>query len=323
MYLRNALFISLLATAAASAAVDPSLLKLVMPDAKIVSGIQVQASMSSPFGKYVLSQMQSDDPGFQKFVADTGFDPRHDLSEILVATAGTSDKPEFLVAGRGTFNPGKILNTASLSGGIISNYKGVDMLVNSHDSSNGAIAFIESSIAVMGTQTAVQAAIDRRMNAPGLPADVLARVQQLATANDAWFLSTGPISDFFAGKVANENLNNAMNSNLMQAVLQASGGVKFSPTDVLFNAEAVTRSEKDAQALADVVRFVAGLVQLNKDKDPKAQQVATLLDGLQLSTSQSTMKLSLSIPEPAVEKLFMTPQRAKMRSTTRKSATVR
>lgn len=323
MYLRNALFISLLATAAASAAVDSSLLKLVMPDAKVVSGIQVEASKSSPFGKYVLSQMQSDDPGFQKFIADTGFDPRRDLSEIIVATAGTSDKPEFLVAGRGVFNPGKILNTASLSGGTITNYKGVDMLVNSHDSSNGAIAFVDSSTAIMGTQTAVQAAIDRRANPSGLPPDVLAKVQQLAGANDAWFLSTGPIADFFSGKVANENLNNAMNSNLMQAVLQASGGVKFAPDTILFNLEALTRSDKDAQALADVVRFIAGLVQLNKDSDPKAQQVATLLDGLQLSTSQSTMKLSLSIPEPAVEKLFMTPQRTKMRSTTRKSATVR
>ncbi len=322
MYLRNALLISLLATAAASAAVDPALLKLVMPDAKIISGIQVDASKSSPFGKYVLSQMQSDDPGLQKFVADTGFDPRRDLSEIVVATAGTSDKPEFLVAGRGVFNSGKILNTASLSGGTVTNYKGVDMLVNSHDNSNGAIAFVDSTTAIMGTQTAVQAAIDRRSNPAALPADVLAKVQQLAAANDAWFLSTGPVTDFFAGKVANENLNSAMNSNLMQAVLQASGGVKFSPGSVMFNAEAVTRSEKDAQSLADVVRFIAGLVQLNKDKDPKAQQVATLLDGLQLSTSQSTMKLSLSIPEPAVENLFMTPAKAKMRST-RKSATVR
>ena len=47
-------------SATAAAAVDPALLKLVMPDAKILSGIQVDQSAASPFGQYVLSQMQPD-----------------------------------------------------------------------------------------------------------------------------------------------------------------------------------------------------------------------------------------------------------------------
>ena len=47
-----------------------------MPDAKVVAGLQVDQAKVSPFGQYVLSHMQPDDPRFQKFVSDTGFDPR-------------------------------------------------------------------------------------------------------------------------------------------------------------------------------------------------------------------------------------------------------
>ena len=41
-------------------AADPGLLSLVMPDAKIVSGIQADQTRSSLFGQYVLSQMQAE-----------------------------------------------------------------------------------------------------------------------------------------------------------------------------------------------------------------------------------------------------------------------
>src|SRR4051794_7610572 len=60
----------------AKAAVDPGLLSLMMPDAKAVSGIQVDQSQASPFGRYILSQMA---PGadFSKIIAATGFDPLH------------------------------------------------------------------------------------------------------------------------------------------------------------------------------------------------------------------------------------------------------
>ena len=77
---RSTIFGFLIAAVAASAAVDPILLNLVMPDAKFVSGIQVESSRNSPFGRYVLSQIEMNDPGFTKFITTTGFDPRLDLA---------------------------------------------------------------------------------------------------------------------------------------------------------------------------------------------------------------------------------------------------
>ena len=71
---------------AAFAAVDPGLLRLVMPDAKVIAGLQVRETKNSVFGQYVLSHMQIEDAGFKKFIAQTGFDPRRDVTEILMAS---------------------------------------------------------------------------------------------------------------------------------------------------------------------------------------------------------------------------------------------
>jgi hypothetical protein len=318
--LSNALFIGLMAAVAASAAVDPGLLNLMMPDAKILSGIQVDASKSSPFGQYVLSQMQSEDANFAKFTAETGFDPRRDLSEIVVGTAGTSDAPTVLIAGRGVFDPARIIATARASGATVTSYKGLDLLTHEDNNTMGAIGFLDGRTALMGTLAAVQAAIDRGSGVSGLPSTVTDKVRQLAASNDAWFYSTGPITDFFTGKIADANLSGAMQGNLLQAVKQASGGIKFGSSDIRLSGEAVTRSPEDAKALSDVVRFIAGLVQLNRDSNEQAQKIATLVDTMQLTVSANAMQLSLVIPEDVAEKMFMPQAAPHPRGRTRKSA---
>lgn len=300
------LFLLMVSVAAVQAA-DPALLNLIMPDAKVVSGMQVDASKSSAFGQYVLSQMQADNEDFKKFVADTGFDPRRDLSEVIVATGAKADDASLLVLGRGIFNPSRFINAARAAGANLTSYAGIDLLTHSPNS-DGALAFLDGSTAVMGGTKAVQAAIDRRSaTTSALPDAVLAKIRTLSAQNDAWFMTTGPLSDFFSGKIADPNLKGAMAGNLLQAVLQANGGIKFSADSVRINGEALTRSDKDAQALADVIRFIAGLVQMNKDNDPNASKIASLLDTMQVSTDAATMRMSLNIPESMVEKLFVPP----------------
>lgn len=308
---RNSLFALLTLAAAAVAAADPTLLNMVPADAKIISGVHVDQSKSSPFGQYVLAQMHSDDPGMKKFVTATGFDPRRDLNEIVAATSGTTDAPQFVVLGRGIFNPSKILSTAKAAGVLPSNYNGVDLLTHKGEKGvENAVGFLDASTAIMGATDAVKLAIDRRRSGPFLSAALQDRIRDLSNANDAWFISTGPITNFIAGKMGDPGLNQAMNGNLLQAVLQASGGVKFDQKEIRISGEALTRSDKDATALADVIRFIAGLVQMNKDSNPQAKTAASLLDTMKLSTQDAVMKLSLSIPEEQAEKLFMPQQKS-------------
>jgi hypothetical protein len=111
-----------------------------------------------------------------------------------------------------------------------------------------------------------------------------------------------PVSEF-AGAMPDQNLSGAMKGNLLAAINEASGGIRFGST-VTISAEAVTRSDKDAQALVDVVKFVAGMIQLNRQNNPAAGQVATLLDTLDCKTAGNITTLSLAIPEQQLEQMI-------------------
>ena len=289
------------------AATDPNLLRLVMPDAKVVAGLQVTQTKKSAFGQFVLSHMQVEDDAFKKFMAQTGFDPRRDLSEIVMASNWEQATPQsrWLVVARGTFNRSAITTAALANGGATTNFQGVDVLTYAppvpQENRNG-IAFFDASNAVMGDIASVKAAIQRRQSNAATPANILAKVRTLSAKNDFWFVTLVPISEF-AGAVPNANLSSAMKGNLLAAVHEASGGIRFGET-VNISGEAVTRSDKDAQALVDVFKFVAGMVQTNRANDPAVNQVATLLDALDLQTKDNVMTLSLAIPEKQLEQIL-------------------
>src|ERR1700681_1500063 len=109
---------ALLALPIASWAADPALLRLVMPDAKVIAGIQAEQTRNSLFGQYLLSHMQVDDAGFKSFIAQTGFDPRRDVSEILIASSWDSSNAgsRWLVMARGVFDLGKIARAGQGNG---------------------------------------------------------------------------------------------------------------------------------------------------------------------------------------------------------------
>jgi hypothetical protein len=288
-------------------AADPSLLQLVIPDAQVVAGLQVDQAKSSLFGQYVLSHLSVNDTKLEQFTSETGFDPRHDVSEIVVASNWKQNTPDnhWIVAAHGAFNIEKITKTALANGGAVVPYQGVNIvtrLANSDAQVDTVLAFLDGSLALVGDPVSVKAAIDRKKS--NAPADgaVLAKAQSVSSGKDFWFVTLVPLSNFSAS-MPDPNLSGAMQGNLLAAINQMSGGIRFGDT-VTISAEAVTRSEKDAQALVDVVKFFAGLVQLNRQKDPAAGQVATLLDTLQTSTAGNITTISLAIPEHQLEQLI-------------------
>lgn len=287
-------------------AADPALLQMVMPDAQVLAGLQAAQAKNSLFGQYVLSHLSVNDTGLQEFTAETGLDPRADVSEIVMASTGQPKgvNNHWLVLADGTFNVSKITTVAQANGGIPATYQGVNLITHAGENANQtfAVAFLGSTTALAGDLASVQAAIARKQS--GAPADssVLAKAQQVSSANDFWFVTLVPLSNF-AGAIPNSNLGGAMQGNVLAGINQASGGVRFGDT-VTVSAEAVARSAQDAQSLVDVVKFLAGLVQMNKQNNPSAGQVATLLDSLQATASGNITTISLAIPEQQLEQLL-------------------
>jgi len=311
----STLFICAALAEAAAFAADPALLSLVMPDAKVIAGARVDQAKNTPFGAYVLKHMEPNDPNFTKFVAATGFDPRRDVSELVIASNWTeADPSHWLVVAKGTFDPTRLSLAAAAMGGVVKTYKGVPVVTSTNAPSSDpdaqaivshmAIAFLDNSTAAMGEIDAVHAAIDRRKSGAGVATQLAPKVQQVSAKNDFWFTSVVPLAQF-ASAMPDPNLAGAMQGNLLGAIQQASGGVKFGPT-VVVNGEALTRSPQDASALVDVVKFIAGLVQTNRQNDKTSAQVSTLLDSLQASAQGNVMTMSLSIPEAVLEQMIHT-----------------
>jgi hypothetical protein len=289
--------LALLASSGAFAAVDPALMNLVMPDAKVLTGIQVDQSQASPFGRYVLSQMQFNDEGFQRFMNATGFDPRRDLREVLAAGTGQPDEHSGVVLGRGVFQPVRISAAAVAAGGTVTPYRGIDIL--SGRDAHGAVAFLDASIAVMGPPAMVREAIDRRLSGATFSGPLAQKANAASTTNHAWFVTVTPLSEFLHGRLANNpNLSGVSDSALLQNVLETSGGVNFGAGGVTISADAVTSSNQNAQALVDVMKFLVSLIHNNP-------QAGTLANAVTFSTSGPVMHMSLSLPEDQVEQLFM------------------
>ncbi|HVP46021.1 MAG TPA: hypothetical protein VMT32_05535 [Bryobacteraceae bacterium] len=283
-------------------AADPLLMNLLMPDAKVVAGINVEQAKNSPFGQFLISHAPNGNEGFSKLTATTGFDPRRDLSEVLMATMGQPGQ-QGLVLARGAFDSERILTAATAAGHTVETYNGVNILTGKEDAMTHAVAFLGDSIAIAGDLDSVKGAIDRRANnfTPIDPA-LAAQVQQLSGSLDAWSVSRVPVAALTNEKLPNANLNGMLNSDVLKNIQQASGGIKFGAI-VQISAQAVANSSQNATALADVIHFLGQMVQANAPA-ASAAAITALVQSLNVQADGNTVKVALAIPEQQLESLL-------------------
>src|SRR4051794_5885778 len=82
---------------------DASLLSLIMPDARMVVGVDLGRLRLSPLSASFSNGLQNANPELQKLMEAAGFDPFRDLQEILFASPGTGKHPPALIVARGNF----------------------------------------------------------------------------------------------------------------------------------------------------------------------------------------------------------------------------
>ena len=287
----------------AAASVDNSLLSLVPAGAKIIASVDVTRARNSEFGQYLLAKTQNEDANFQEMIDQTGFDPRRDLQTIVFATdgPGTSGKPSlFAILARGNFDTGRITALATSKGANVVTYHNVNMIVEGRKK-NGeqtAVGFPDAGVAVMADLSTLKGIIDNLAAPAVLDADLTSKINTLGGSNDAWYVSLVGGS-FLAGHMGNDA---GAQSKALQGVLASSGGVKLGST-IATTFDAVTRSPKDATSLSDVIRFMASMVQMQRQKDAQANILASALDGMTLESSGSAVHFAVSLPEASLEQL--------------------
>jgi hypothetical protein len=309
-------------TLAQSGSID--LLNFAPSDAQILAGANVNAAKSSPFGQFVLSQMEFGDSIFQKFVTDTGFDPRTDLSEVLIASTEMSGNiSKFFIAAHGSFSQAMtaVEGAVAAHNATIIHLPGVDVIVPpaaQRPMASVCVAFFtDGNTALMGDCVMVNAAALSKGAASAVSSALAAKAQQWRKQSDLWFTSVLPLTQFAGVLPANGPLAGLMNTDLFKGIQQTSGGIKLASSSVQgpsiqVSGEALMDTPQNATALANIVNFIAGLIQTAKPNNPPASMFTSLLASLQASASGNTVSVNLTIPETTLEQIFTSRNRMAM-----------
>lgn len=291
----------LIASACLAAAADPLLLNRVSPQTKVLAGADVSRFTASLFGRSLLSQLQTSEPQFAALTKMVGFDPFRDLQEIVVASPGDAKDNRGLLLMRGIFDPSRIQDLAKQSSAMVESYKGVPVM---HDKqkTDPWFAFVDSTTAALGDAQSVREMIDRGTAGSGPDPRLVSRANETAARYDFWIVSMVPATNL-SGNVSNPQLNGIMQGDIVRNVVETAGGIKFGP-DIVIGGQAVTRSDKDAAALADVFKFFIGIVQMSAQKNPAAASSMAFLQRMSLKTEGNVFSVSLTIPEAELQKLI-------------------
>lgn len=293
-HMRTCTLIALLICAAlipAAAAADSSLLGLAPADSEALIGINVRQILASDFGKMVMAQATgTGHPEVKAFADQGGFDPMHDLDEILIA-APAKQNPNALFLMRGKFDAAKLSQLAAMGGMKGADYHGVQIMVRAGQQGGfSAVAVMDPSLIVGGDEAGVRAFVDRHGKGAGLGAAIAARASEASKTNDIWMVVHAAPSAF-----SPQGANPGAAGKVMESIEQASLGVKFG-TDIVFWVQAVTHTPEDAQGLVSALRFFSGMA-----ANQKGSPQAALLQRLKLDSEGNTARISLTIPEADAE----------------------
>ena len=294
----------LLALTAAAGTLYPAefpLLSMIPDDAGSVVGFDAGKVLSSPFGRRILSRMQSDDPRL-KILFQLGFDPARDLRHVVVSSAGGGGSGRSLIAASGVFDARKIAQ--GLAGELVANslkksvYEGIEMMVGADG--NG-LAIPDNNTILLGDGLLIRSALDRRRlkttRRPPSTLQMLAKAERWMSGYDLWFASSGPQNDF-TGRVGERATGGVISSELLKGFDRTYGGLRFADSlDV--GVETVAKSEKDAGTMVKAMKLLSVVSLMTKGTSNK--NPLSFLDSLDIRAEGNIVNLKLVVPKAAFD----------------------
>lgn len=308
------LALALCALALPAMAAD-SALSLVPGNAVTVGAVKFSDMRTSPLSSVLFRHADqfSANGDAAKFLAEAGLDPLKDIDTVIVATiprTALGSEADALVIAEGRFNAAR-LGTALASRGAVK--KGSYFVMPEGNAKNGrasegAVAFPSDSLTLMGTETAVAAALAAHKNGgTGFPASsslgaLYARIPATATA---WSLIDVTRASRLArtpsvpkgGSNAGDTLNAAIRNVSHVGMIATDTGDALELTGFGLSSDAET-----LELLEDTIRGALSAMRLAvKDKQP---QLVTVLRRFDVTRSQDSVTVSGSIPAKSLNELL-------------------
>ncbi len=264
----------------ASLHVSPALVTLVPSDTVVVLGVNLAGIRDTAIYQKLIARVPL--PQLDRFTEQTGLDPRKDLSEILTSSNGKSA----LLLVRGTFRVTDLEARFKSNGVAPSIYKGHSLF----GEERAAIAFMDDSTAVAGSQADVRAYFDQPGGARGLPVPLRDLLRTLPAGDQVYLNLPLPREG---------NLGNIMQA--LRSVDSATLGMNLSHG---IDAVAVVNcnTERDAKFIHDLVRGLVGFGRLNTpDNQP---DLLKLYDGIQVTQQQAQTKATADVPQELADRFL-------------------
>ena len=274
-----------------SVAVDAALLTQVPADSVMVGAMRVKALRGTAAWKKMLAQ-----PGvnaqLEKLAAETSFDARKDLWEILWSTDGK----EPLVFARGEFAPMGLEPKIEREGVQRLNYKGSMLLGNEEN----AVWFVNSSTAVFGHTAKLRQLIDSRDKGNAGPSAALRdRINALPPNAHFWMVADAaalPKPGADGPEPKEGKAPNPIAMNLLQNLPKLLATVRtvamhVSLVDgVALEMTAFCADDPGARQVHDSMRGVVGLARVMMP-GPQRETMLPLLDAVEVSQKQTEATL--------------------------------
>lgn len=282
-----------------SVAVDAALLTQVPADSVLVGAMRVKALRGTAAWKKMMAQ-----PGvnaqLEKLAAETSFDARKDLWEILWSTDGK----EPLVYARGEFAPMGLEPKIEREGVQRLSYKGSMLLGNEEN----AVWFVNSSTAVFGHTAKLRQLIDARDTAKAGPSPALReRINALPPDSHFWLVADAaamPKPPLAGERGADEKPQNPMAMNFLQNLPKLLSTVRTVAMHVslvdgmALEMTAFCADDAGAKQVHDSLRGVVGLARVVL---PGAQRetLLPLLDAVEVTQKQTdaTLRARLTVEQ--------------------------
>jgi hypothetical protein len=277
--------------------IDNVLVKLIPRDSVSLFGVQMDQVKNTAFYKKLIAQQKLTQ--LDEFAAQTGFDPRRDVRELLVASNLTKNSGVLLARGNFRVTPEALAKMKDMRR---TTYKGYTLWVSG--TPEAGFSILDSTLVIAGPVATMHAALDqyRDHNAdPGKRevSPLLERAMAVPMRNQIWLVSQGG-SDFLGNNMP--NTGPAANfgvifKNLESLQLQAdlSEGLNA-------NIAGSCKTEADAKSLSDAAR---GLIGFGRLSVPEGQpQLLRVWDAIQVTQQGRTLSVTADIPAELVDRLI-------------------
>jgi len=295
---------------AQSAALERTLLALLPAETNTLVGVDVEGVKRAPLYRYIEEHSGRE---LDELAARTGFDPRRDVEELLIATwAGQPGvvrrgDSQFLAVGRGRFDAASLGREFREKKATVENYRGLEVFAldgeRKRPADRGVLVFLDERTALAGARAAVLRAIDRKLGGgPSLldNTDLISRARSVSGSGQIWAVSQAPGE--MASIAGQQQAGPSSNLGRIFSSMQSSTVAVDLTDGVALRAAGACRTAQDAKTLADAARGFVALGRLAASQ--KEPEVLSILDSVMVEERGAELDISVRVGRQVMEKLL-------------------